>query len=419
MRRYPGSEAQNGNRRKGSFMAEFRYTARNAAGKEVTGTLTVASRRDVPRALAEQDLYPIRIEEVVAKRAKRKKVAAAPVSAALSQMADLLTNGVPLLRTIDLIADQSVNPTLREVMREIHGQVAEGSGLDEAMARYPEVFSELTVSMVRAGTEGAFLEDALKRIAGFLDLQEELKGQVTGAMIYPSILAIAGTLVTTLMIAFFVPMFAPMFDQMIESGQGLPIFTEILLGLSEHIVVIGGGLVVAIVGGIMWLRRWVKTPTGRRKMDGFKLRLPLFGKLLLNSAVSRFCRVLGTLLHNGVPLLRALQISSDSVGNRMLSEAILSSAENISSGETLSRPLATCGLFPKTVMAMITIAEESNSLDSVLINIADSLDRQIARKVDVLVRLLEPLLLVIMGTMIMFIILALLLPMFNMSGAVG
>lgn len=400
-------------------MAEFRYTARNAAGREVTGSLSVASRRDVPKALAEQDLYPIRIEEIVAKRTKRKRVPSAAVAASLAQMADLLTNGVPLLRTIDLIADQSTHTTLREVMREIHGQVAEGSGLDEAMARYPEVFSDLTVSMVRAGSEGAFLEDALKRIAGFLELQEELKGQVTGAMIYPSILAIAGTLVTTLMIVFFVPMFEPMFEQMTESGQGLPIFTEILLGLSNHIAVIGGLTVAILVGGITWLKRWGKTPTGRRQLDGVKLKLPLFGKLLLNSAVSRFCRVLGTLLHNGVPLLKALQISSDSVGNKMLSEAILTSAENISSGETLSRPLAACGLFPKTVMAMITIAEESNSLDSVLVNIAESLDRQIARKVDILVRLLEPLLLVIMGTMIMFIMLALLLPMFNMSGAVG
>ena len=400
-------------------MAEFRYTARNAAGKEVTGILTVAGRRDVPRALAAQGLHPIRVEEVAAKRAKVHRVPAAATAAALAQMADLLTNGVPLLKTLGLIAEQSVNATLREVMREIHGQVAEGSGLDEAMARYPEVFSELTVSMVRAGSEGAFLEDALKRISDFLELQEELKGQVTGAMIYPIILAIAGTLITTLMIIFFVPKFEPMFEQMRENGQGLPIFTVMLLWISERLTTYGVAMAGLIVVGIIWLRRWAKTPNGLRKMDAFKLKLPLFGKLFLESAVSRFCRVLGTLLHNGVPLLRALQISSDSVGNKVLSEAILSSAENITSGDTLSRPLAACGLFPRTVMAMITIAEESNSLDSVLVNIADSLDRQIARRLGVMVRLLEPLMLVLMGTAILFIILALLLPMFSMSGAVS
>ncbi len=400
-------------------MTDFRYTAKNAAGKEVTGVLNVASRREVPRALAEQDLYPIRIEEVTAKRVKRKRVAPAAVAGSLAQMADLLTNGVPLLKTIELLAEQAVNPTLKEVMREVHGQVAEGSGLDEAMARYPEVFSELTISMVRAGSEGAFLEDALKRVADFLELQEELKGQVTGAMIYPIILAVAGFLITTLMIVFFVPMFEPMYEQIQTSGEGLPLFTVALLWVSSKITTYGVGIVVAVAAAVVWLRRWMKTPNGRKKSDTIKLKIPLFGKLFLDSAVSRFCRVLGTLLHNGVPLLKALQISSDSVGNKMLSSAILTSAENISSGDTLSRPLAACGLFPKTVMAMITLAEESNSLDSVLINIANSLDRQISRRLDVMVRLLEPMMLVIMGTAILFIMLALLLPMFSVGGSIG
>ena len=174
-------------------------------------------------------------------------------------------------------------------------------------------------------------------------------------------------------------------------------------------------LAVAAAGLIYWLRQAMRTRRGRLLVDRWKLKIPVAGKIFLGYAVSRFCRILGTLLRNGVPILRSLEISSESTGNRVLAEAILQSAENISSGETLSRPLAECGVIPRSVMAMISIAEESNTLDAVLMNVADGMDRKMGRQLDLMVRMIEPLMLLIMGAVIMFVLIGLLLPIFEMS----
>ncbi len=273
--------------------------------------------------------------------------------------------------------------------------------------------------MVHAGMEGAFLEDALRRTASFLDLQEDLKSRLVGAMIYPAFLAGVGTVVTVALVVFFVPKFSTLFAMLERSGQGLPAATSLLLAISNAMrsygLVIVGGL-----GGIGYgIRRALGTSRGVALVDRWKLKLPLFGKIFLGYAVSRFCRVLGTLLTNGVPLLKALKISSESTGSMVLAQAIRQSAENVSSGETLSRPLAGCGLIPRPVMAMITVAEQSNSLDHVLVDIAETIDRQNSRQIDTMLRLIEPLMLLVMGGLIMFVIAALLLPVFDMSAALG
>jgi general secretion pathway protein F/type IV pilus assembly protein PilC len=269
--------------------------------------------------------------------------------------------------------------------------------------------------MVRAGSEGAFLEDALSRAAGFLELQEELKSRIVAAMTYPIILSVVGFLVTAFLMIFLVPRFAGLFERLERDGGGLPTATVILLGLSTTLRHYGVVIVIAAAGLLVWLKKRMGTDRGRLLLDRWKLKIPVVGKIFLNYAVSRFCRVLGTLLTNGVPLLRALEISSDSAGNRVLADAIRASAENVSSGETLSRPLADCGLIPKSIMAMISIAEESNNLDSVLVNIADSVDRTTGRQLDIMVRLVEPALLLVMGGIVLFVMVALLLPVFEMT----
>jgi len=403
-------------------MPEFAYTARNAKGQDVAGTMTANSKREMLAALAERRLFPIKVETATPARPKlhfQRRIKTHLISTNLSQLADLLRNGVALLAALEILADQATHPRLAEVLKDVHDQVAEGTGLDEAMARYPAIFSELTVSMVRAGCEGAFLEDALKRTADFLELQESLKSRVVGAMTYPAFLAVAGTTVVIVLVVFFVPKFAELFARLQRQGGGLPGPTIALLWLSGFLGRYGIFLLAGIVALVVWLRRMAATPNGRSLMDRWKLKIPIMGAIVLNTAVSRFCRVLGTLLHNGVPLLRALEISSDSAGNRILAMAIRESAENISSGETLAQPLAACGLIPRPVMAMIAVAEESNNLDSVLINIADGLDQGTARQLDVMVRLIEPLMLVIMGGVIMFVLVALLMPVFDMSSAIG
>jgi general secretion pathway protein F/type IV pilus assembly protein PilC len=336
----------------------------------------------------------------------------------LTQLSDLLQNGVPLLSALGLLAEQSPHPALQQVMSEVRDQVADGQSLEEAIAQHPKIFSDLTVSMIRAGSEGAFLEEALNRVAGFLELQEELKGQVKGAMAYPTFLMIGGIIVTLSLIVFFVPKFEGLFQRLEQQGNGLPIATELLLVMSE-VLVRYGIVVLAVCGGIaMAIRHALKTERGIYFVDRWKLRIPIAGKIFHDSAVSRFCRVLGTLLRNGVPILKSLRISSGSVGNRLLAEAILDSAENISSGQTLSAPLSQCGLIPPSTMAMIRVAEESNTLDTVLINIADGIDKRVERQLTLMVRFVEPVMLVIIGGAILFVLVALLLPVFDMSTAI-
>jgi general secretion pathway protein F/type IV pilus assembly protein PilC len=227
-----------------------------------------------------------------------------------------------------------------------------------------------------------------------------------------------GMVVTLVLVVFFVPKFEGLFQRLERQGNGLPAATVILLAASHFLLSYGWLVLIGIVPAIMGILRWLSSDRGRTLMDRVKLRLPLAGKIFHETAVSRFCRVLGTLLRNGVPILKALQISSGSVGNRLLARAILDSAENISAGQTLSAPLAQCGLIPPATMAMIRIAEESNNLDTVLVGIADTIDRRIEKQLTMMVRFVEPIMLVLIGVAIMFVLVALLLPVFEMSTSV-
>ncbi len=403
-------------------MQEFAYTARDMKGQDVNGLITADSRGDVMALLTDRSLFPIKVGP--AKKAAAfslgfgGRISTELLAATLTQLSDLLSNGVPLLKGLEILIQQSPSERMQKVLSDIRGRISEGEQLHEAMAVHSDIFSELTLSIVRAGTEGAFLEQSLEQTAEFLERQEELTGKIRGAMAYPAFLLVVGISVTIVLIIFFVPMFADMFSELERNGT-LPIATIMLLGLSDLLGSLYGILVAAgCVGIVVGIRKWMATPRGREIIDGTKTKLPVFGPLFLNGATSRFCRILGTLLHNGVPMLKALEISSDSAGNVVLSKAIRDSAENISSGATLSEPLSACGLIPANVMAMISIAEEANNLEEVLTKIADSLDKKVSRQLDTLVRLIEPAMLMVMGSAVMFVIVALLLPMFEMSSNV-
>ncbi|MEZ6061823.1 MAG: type II secretion system F family protein [Planctomycetaceae bacterium] len=402
-------------------MQDFTYTARTITGQDVSGLMTADSRGDVMALLTDRSLFPIRVE--VAKPAGFSLNLQRPVSAellanTLTQLSDLLANGVPLLQSLEVLIQQTPHDRMKSILAKIRTRISEGAQLHEAMAAHRDVFNELTISVVRAGTEGAFLEDALQQTAEFLERQEELKAKVRGAMAYPAFLAVAGSVVTLVLIVFFVPKFSELFAQLERQGT-LPGATVALLWLSNFLGRYGILVAVAIAGLLFGMKKWMASPSGRERVDGVKTRLPVFGPILLNGATSRFCRILGTLLRNGVPMLKALEISSDSSGNVVLGKAIRDSAENISAGESLSAPLQKCGLLPPNVMAMISIAEEANNLENVLTNIADGIDRKVARQLDAMVRLIEPALLMVMGGAVLFVIVALLLPVFEMSTSMG
>jgi general secretion pathway protein F/type IV pilus assembly protein PilC len=338
------------------------------------------------------------------------------MSAFYSQLADLLKSGVPLLRSLDILARQSVQPVLGETVREVRARVADGTSLADAMAQHPRVFNELAVSMVRAGQEGGFLEDVLKRIADFTEHQEDLKSKVVGALAYPIFLAVVGFIVLNVLVIFFVPRFEPIFKKLEDKGE-LPFVTELIMGASHLLQRQGWWMVILAVGAVVLFRRWAASAAGRLRVDNWRLRMPGAGHIYLNLALSRFTRILGTLLHNGIPILRALKISKDATGNRVLSNAIDRSAENIKGGNSLAAPLAACAYFPRDVVEMISVGEESNNLDTVLVDIAVGLEKRTTRQLDLFVRMLEPVMLLVMAAVTLLVVSGLLLPVFKMSSA--
>jgi len=400
-------------------MPNFAYTARDRQGKRVTGTLTAATEREVITLLAGKSLFPLQVDAEKVRRSwgSGRRVSGQQMAILYSQLSGLLRSGVPLLRSLDVLRKQSSNESFKTVLQDVHDRVEDGATLAEAMRAHAKTFGDLPISMVRAGGEGGFLEDALQRVAQFTEQQEDLKSRTMAALAYPMFLSVIGTLVVFGLLIFFVPNFGQIFEDLREQGQ-LPAATEWLMFTSETlqrwgiVIFLGLGLLVG------YLRGKLQTDEGRRFADRWRMKLPIFGSIYVNLSVARFCRVLGTLLHNGVPILKSLEISRDAAGNWVLSDAIRRAADNISAGDSLANPLAACGHFPSTVVEMIAVAEESNTLDSVLVNIADGLERQTERRLDLAVRLLEPVMLLILAGIVLFVVIALLLPIFKMTSTV-
>lgn len=401
-------------------MPDYQYTAREMSGREVTGILTATSVGEVAASLSNRQLFPVRID--LAEKAKQqqryagRRVRARHLAVFYTQLADLLRSGVPLLRSLELLQRQSSNVSLKLVLEEVRAQVADGRRLAEALRMHPHVFPELAVSMVRAGEEGSFLEDVLKRVSDFTEHQEELKGRVTGALAYPAFLLVVGTAIVSAMLVFFVPKFTPIFERL-ESQGSLPWATTALIALSD---LLGGSWVLILMGmagAAVLLVRYAQTDEGRMQVDRFRLRAFGIGPVVRSLAIARFCRILGTLLHNGVPILQSLRIAKDATGNRVLSEAVAVAAENISAGKALAEPLRASGQFPEEVVEMIAVGEEANNLEQVLINISENMERRTWRQLDLFVRLIEPVMLLVMAAFVLFVVAGLLLPVFQSSTA--
>jgi general secretion pathway protein F/type IV pilus assembly protein PilC len=381
----------------------------------VTGVLTAETQQQALRMLDEQRLFPVEIREGgQARRALgggKRKVRATAVAVLYSQFADLLRAGVPALRALDVLSKQTSHTVLKEVLQEVREGLSSGKTLADSMAEHPNAFNPLHVSMIRAGEKGGFLEEVLSRIAIFTERQNELRNKVLGAMMYPSILLCVGSTIVVFLLVGVVPRVRGFLR------GDLPVMTKLVFSLCDLLrhngLLVAGGAVMLLMVVVGLL----KSKAGQLYFDRFQLKAPLFGKLVTMVAICRFCRILGTLLHNGVPILQSLKISRDSAGNRLLMEAIDEATENVRKGSTLAAPLAKSGLFPLDIIDMIAVGEESNNLENVLITIADSYEARTGRAVDLMVRLLEPILLVGMAMIVAVIAVALLLPILTMSNA--
>ncbi len=399
-------------------MPEYTFEAMSNVGARSQGNLVASTEREALSMLDARGLFPLRIAPAKTTRKGGRRIRSRNLAAFYAQMADLLHSGVPLLRCLDILERQSSQAALSEVLREVRARVADGMALGAAMAQHPRAFDELAVSMVRAGQEGGFLEDVLRRIADFTEQQEDLKAKVLGALAYPIFLATAGFIILNVLIIFFVPKFEPVFKRLAEKGE-LPTLTVGLIAFSHFLQGWGWAVVLAFIGLVVAYKRWSATPKGRKIVDAIRLRIPVAGKIYLSFALSRFTRILGTLLHNGIPILHALRISKDSTGNKVLAEAIEQSAANITAGDALAAPLTASKHFPRDVVEMIAVGEESNNLDKVLIDIANGLEKRTSRQLDLFVRLLEPMMLLVMAGVVLLVVAGLLLPVFKMSSAVN
>ncbi len=401
-------------------MMQFQYTARNHAGQRVAGVVEAESEAAVLRILEDRKLFPIAVagrggpvkgqRSFLARRVRNREV-----GMMYGQLADLIGSGVPLLRALDSLIRSTVNPRLVEVLKQVRAEVADGKSLTDALREFPQVFPLLHTSMIQAGERAAFLEQVLRSLAEFLERLDDLRGKVLGAMIYPMLLTVLGTGVMIAALVFFVPKFEPL----LSGNPQKPLPTQILFGLSNVVrsywYVIP--FAVAAMGSVLW--SGVKSRANRLRLERWRMKIPVVGSAFQMLAITRFCRILGTMLANGVPMLQALKISEGATGSSLLAERIAEATESVRDGRPLSGPLATGGFFPDQILAMITVAEESNKLDQVLLQIADTVERRTNRQVDQAVRLVEPAILCVVAAAIGFLALGLLLPIFTMASSLG
>lgn len=391
-------------------MATFSYIARDSAGQKVEGKLAGNSAQAVLSELQSRQLSPVRVEEVREQRRVQRPISSRQLATAYRQLSDLLRAGVPLMRGLRLLGRSKSNPRLAKVMSAVADSVAEGSRLADAMSAHGEVFPAIQIAMVRAGERGGFLEPVLQRMGTFLEQQADMRGKVIGNLIYPFALLAIGLVIVIVAMVVFVPKFRDFYARI-----DLPLPTKILLGVSD--LLSGYWLVIVVVlialMALGW-RLW-QEPNVRRRLAIWQVRAPALGPLVRNLAVGRFTRILGTLLENGIPMLQAMQIARDAAGHVLLAEAIDKATEAVRSGETLAAPLGESGLFSEDVMEMIAVGESANNLPQVLVTIADTIEKRVDRLLNIFVRLMEPALLLGLAGVVMFIFVALIVPMMRMS----
>ena len=398
-------------------MPKFQYTARNLSGGKVAGLIEADGEGAAIQLLERKELYPVDIwntEDKADNRLFRGRISNRDLGVMYGQLSDLLGSGVPLLRALKSIVKSTVNKRLKGVLSDIHNSVADGKSLYESMAEHHNIFPELHTVMVQAGERASFIEEVLESLSVFLERLDELRGKVLGALIYPVMLVMLGGTVMVSALVFFVPKFEPML-----AGIEKPMPTEVIFFLSESIRNYWAIIATAIGGLVTFFWSAMQSQSSKRAMERWRLKIPVAGTAMRMVAITRFCRILGTMLANGVPILQALAISRDATGSALLAENIDDAIKNVRAGEPLTEPLKGGGLFPEQVLAMISVAEESNQLQKVLLHIADSVERRTNQQVDQAVRLIEPVILCMVAAGIGFLALGLLLPIFTMASSLG
>jgi len=400
-------------------MTDFLYVARDSSGTMIRGVCTASDRQNALAKLCAESKLVVSLAASKPWRFSRGPESLSlprkELSRFFDQLSHLIGSGIPLLRALTIIEEQSECLPLRTVLQRFRENIRNGGTISRCMSEWPGVFDELVVSVTYAGEEGGFLEDALSRIHDLLDKQEDLRGRIQGALIYPLLLLVVGSAVFSSMLVWFVPKFEPLFAKL-QAGNELPMATTTLLSISHFCQTYGQALGIGVLflcGSLIWA---VRLPYGQEVWDRWRLRVPYLGSVWRDIALSRFCRMMGTLLGNGVPLLRALQISRGSSGNHAVAQAVADAASSVAAGKTLSSPLRSSSVFTREVVEMISVGETANRLDVMMTEISERMDIRIHRQLDALVKMIEPSLMLFMAVIIGFLVIALLLPVLSGNG---
>lgn len=411
-------------------MPVFQYTVKDASGQTKTGTKEAESQAVLGRQLREQG-FTVKSIKAAKKKAVTTQSGKKPVRGGVKlsdlsvycrQFSTMVDAGVSLVRCLSVLQEQATNPRLKRITSDIQAEVEAGNTLSKAMAKYPRVFNNLFIGLIKAGEVGGVLEESLQRLSHFLEKDVELRRKVKTAMTYPVIVMIVAVGIVLGLVTFIVPKFIDLFKEL--GVKEFPPMTLMLMNMSNMVtkgfpvrqILIGGGCFLAFLGYKMFQR----TKFGKRLIDRTKLKIPVFGPLNHKIALARFSRTLGTLLVSGVPILQALETVAGTVDNDILAEAIMHARARIREGERIGVPLKKSGLFPPMIVQMIGIGEESGALDSMLTKVAEFYEGEVDAALDSLTSAIEPIMIVFLGGIVCFIVVAMFMPMVsiiqNLSG---
>lgn len=408
-------------------MATFAYKALATNGGVTQGSLQAEGRQDAFRQIEAKGLRPIQLAEE--KNGSAGTAAPTNGSPAISfggsrvtprmledftrSLSSLLSAGIPLSRALVILCKEAASPAAGEAWKKVHGHVIDGMSLADAMAQQPKIFPRVYVAMVEAGETGGFLDVVLAQIAEFQAREKELKSKVTTAMLYPAILFVLATGVLIFLLVFFIPRFQTIFAGF---GASLPMITQIIIGVSHGVRNYGIFVAIGLFLGVYSVRNWIASPQGSRVWEGLLLKAPVVGPLMSKFAMARFCRMLGTLLAAGVPLIKGLNVARRSLGNQILVDAVTNTIEQVQKGEALGGSLVNCGrLFTGTVREMISVAEESGRLDQELVRLANVTETDLDRQLKTAVAFAEPLMLFFIAGFIGTIFIGMVIPIFSIQ----
>lgn len=401
-------------------MPTFLWKGKTSGGESAAGELVAENRAQLVQLLRKRRISVVNVREkpkgISISFLKRRSVSTKELAIFTRQFATMINAGLPLVQCLDTISKQTENKYMKEVLYQVMQDVESGATLADALRRHKKVFNNLYVNMVEAGETGGALDDILERLAVHIEKADALKRKVKGAMTYPLVVLGVALGAAVFMLVFIIPTFARMFS---DFGAALPLPTRIVLGVSYILRTYWWALAGVIIAAVFAVKRFYSTPMGKRKIDSFLLKSPVFGPLLRKTAVARFTRTLGTLISSGVPLLTGLEITAETAGNSVVKSAVLVTKAGIKEGDTIAKPLRGTGVFPPMVVQMVAVGEETGSLDRMLAKIADFYESEVDTAVDSLTSILEPAMIVLMGVLVGGMVVAMYLPMFKLVSVIA